>query len=88
MQRLLEKKSLLKADEKAFVTRSQFERIRQQYTIKPFYKVIYRPLNRIRPRPRRSPSKEDRPKPIKCFAYKGEYKWRNYPYIEENMKEI
>jgi predicted transcriptional regulator len=26
IQRLLEKKSLLKADEKAFVTRSQFER--------------------------------------------------------------
>jgi hypothetical protein len=29
MQRLLEKKSLLKADKKAFVTRSQFERTRQ-----------------------------------------------------------
>jgi hypothetical protein len=74
MQRLLKKKSLLKADEKAFVIESQFERTRQQYTIKPFYKMIYRPLNRIRSRPKRSPSKEDRPKPIKCFTYKGEYK--------------
>jgi hypothetical protein len=50
--------------------------------------VVYRPLNRIRPRPKRSPFKEDRSKPVKCFAYKGEYKWRNCPYIEENIKEI
>jgi hypothetical protein len=50
--------------------------------------VIYRLLNRIRPRPRRSPSKEDRFKPVKCFTYKGEYKWRNCPYIEENIEEI
>jgi hypothetical protein len=50
--------------------------------------VIYRPLNRIRPRSKRSPSKEDRFKPIKCFTYKGEYKWRNCLYIEKNIKEI
>jgi hypothetical protein len=50
--------------------------------------VVYRPLNRIRPRFKRFPSKEDRSKPIKCFAYKGEYKWRNCPYIEENIEKI
>jgi hypothetical protein len=50
--------------------------------------MVYRPLNRIRPRPKRFPSEEDRLKPVKCFAYKGEYKWRNCLYIEENMKEI
>jgi hypothetical protein len=50
--------------------------------------MVYRPLNQIRPRFKRSPSEKDRPKSIKCFAYKGEYKWRNCPYIEENIKEI
>jgi hypothetical protein len=50
--------------------------------------VVYHPLNRIRPRSKGSPFKEDRLKPIKCFAYKGEYKWRNYSYIEENIEEI
>jgi hypothetical protein len=50
--------------------------------------MIYRLLNRIRSRLKRSPFKENRLKPIKYFAYKGEYKWRNCPYIEENMKEI
>jgi hypothetical protein len=50
--------------------------------------VVYRLLNRIRPRFKRSPFKEDRPKPVKCFIYKGEYKWRNCPYIEENIKKI
>jgi hypothetical protein len=50
--------------------------------------VVYRPLNRIRSRFRRSPFEEDRLKSIKCFVYKGEYKWRNCLYIEENMKEI
>jgi hypothetical protein len=50
--------------------------------------VVYRLLNRIRPRFKRSSSKEDRPKPIKYFTYKGEYKWRNCFYIEENIKKI
>jgi hypothetical protein len=50
--------------------------------------VVYRLLNRIRPRSKRSPSEEDRLKPIKCFICKGEYKWRNCLYIEENIKEI
>jgi hypothetical protein len=53
-----------------------------------FYKVIYRPLNRIRPRSKRFPSKKDRFKSVKCFAYKGEYKWRNCLYIEKNIEEI
>jgi hypothetical protein len=50
--------------------------------------VVYRPLNRIRPRSKRFSSEEDRLKPVKCFAYKGEHKWRNCPYIEENIEEI
>jgi hypothetical protein len=50
--------------------------------------MVYRPLNRIRPRSKRSPFKENRLKPIKYFTCKGEYKWRNYPYIEKNIKEI
>jgi hypothetical protein len=50
--------------------------------------VVYRFLNRIRPRFKRSPFKEDRLKSIKYFTYKGEYKWRNCPYIEENIKDI
>ena len=41
MQRLIEKESLLKADEKAFATR-------QQYTTKHSDKVVYHPLYRIR----------------------------------------
>jgi hypothetical protein len=36
--------------------------------------MVYRPLNRIRLRSKRFPSKEDRLKPVKCFTYKGEYK--------------
>ena len=35
--------------------------------------MIHRPLNRIRSRFKRSSFKEDRPKPVKCFACKGEY---------------
>jgi hypothetical protein len=50
--------------------------------------MVYRPLNRIRPRSKRSSSKKDRLKPVKCFAYKDEHKWRNCPYIKENIKEI
>jgi hypothetical protein len=50
--------------------------------------MVYCLLNRIRSRSKRFSFKEDRLKPVKCFAYKGEYKWRNYPYIEENIKEI
>jgi hypothetical protein len=50
--------------------------------------MVYRPLNRIRPRSRRFSFKEDRFKPVKCFTYKGEYKWRNCLYIEKNIKEI
>jgi phosphopantetheinyl transferase (holo-ACP synthase) len=50
--------------------------------------VVYRLLNRIRFWSKRFSFKENRFKPIKCFVYKGEYKWRNCLYIEENIKEI
>lgn len=78
-QRLLEKESSLKNSEKAFAARTRPERTQSPRPQKSSNAAPYRP-----PQARQKQAYGL----YKCFACKGEHKWRQCPFIEDHMDEI
>lgn len=84
-QNLLEKESSLKSSHHALVSR-----FRQQKSSSSSYDRSHsrqRAQHQTK-RYQRSSSPERPRKTLKCFACRGEHKWRECPHIEENMLEI
>ena len=85
LQRLLEKESSLKNSEKAFAARTRPEHTQTPRPQKTSNAAPYRP-----PQARQKQALEEKQayRLYKCFACKGEHKWRQCPFIEDHMDEI